>query len=149
MEGDPHPCTRQKRLHRGGGALGGPLLKTVHCILVFNEPSTVTVSHIGGRPPLLYTYRYTVNPCSLIMHRSDHCQKENWLCRLQSTRFYKAYLTGRDARKDMRAFIHHYKHKQTPNLGTPHTTYALRNSRRITRRLQCSHDPGIACPGYV
>ena len=27
-----------------------------------------------------------------ICHESDHCQKENWLCRLQSTRLYKAYL---------------------------------------------------------
>ena len=33
-------------------------------------------------------------------------------------------------------FIHNYKHKQIPNLGTPYTTYLLLNSQRIMRQLQ-------------
>ena len=40
----PTPALSKIMLHLVAGGLGGPLLKTVHCIVKFNEPVTVTVT---------------------------------------------------------------------------------------------------------
>ena len=40
----PTPTLSKIMLHLVAGGLGGPLLKTVHCIVKFNEPATVTVT---------------------------------------------------------------------------------------------------------
>ena len=51
----PTPALSKIMLHLVAGGLGGPLLKTVHCIVKFNEPATVTVTGLPRsrcRPPL-------------------------------------------------------------------------------------------------
>ena len=47
---------------------GGPLLKTVHCIVKFNEPSTVTVSQSvrRHRPKSPTALRFGINPFQII-----------------------------------------------------------------------------------
>ena len=40
----PTPALSKIMLHLVAGGLGGPLLKTVHCIVKSNEPVTVTVT---------------------------------------------------------------------------------------------------------
>ena len=51
----PTPAPDKTGYTEVAGGLGGPLLKTVHCIVKFNEPVTVTVTVC--LPPLCHMQR--------------------------------------------------------------------------------------------